>query len=163
MIRLLQQGYVVLMNLITRVRQDQKSCKRFKRLATVIQKYGHMYYHFVQEVLPRIILLVSPGHKPFLDADTKLLTFGSEHEFKWLAALGISRDMVEVYDPTIQYCAEELLVPEVSPVVTPPKENYDLVRAASSTLSILHIPVLTLALLYAAAVSIRPGGEAPTP
>ncbi len=82
-----------------------------------------MYYHFVQEVLPRIIML-----RPFLNDDTKLLTFGAEYEFKWLAELGITRDMVEIYDPSKQYCAEELLVPTMSPVVTPPKENYELVR-----------------------------------
>ena len=88
-----------------------------------MQKYGHMYYHFVQEVLPRIILL-----RPFLDADTKLLTFGSPYELKWLAELGIPEHMIEVYDPSAQYCAEELLVPNMSPIVTPPKENYELVR-----------------------------------
>ena len=88
-----------------------------------MQKYGHMYYHFVQEVLPRIILL-----RPYLDADTKLLTFGSPYELKWLAELGIPEHMIEVYDPSAQYCAEELLVPNMSPIVTPPKENYDLVR-----------------------------------
>jgi len=83
-----------------------------------------MYYHFVQEVLPRIILL-----RPFLDADTKLLHFGSSYELKWLAELGIPADQVEIYDPSQQYCAEELIVPTLSPIVTPPKENYDLVRA----------------------------------
>ena len=98
-------------------------CKSFKRLATAVQKYGHMYYHFVQEVLPRIILL-----RPYLDADTKLLTFGSPYELKWLAELGIPEHMIEVYDPSAQYCAEELLVPNMSPIVTPPKENYELVR-----------------------------------
>ena len=65
------------------------SCKRFKRLATAVQKYGHMYHHFVLEVLPRVILL-----KPFLDADTKLLLFGSAHEAKWLEALGIPASQV---------------------------------------------------------------------
>lgn len=48
-----------------------------------------MYHHFVLEVLPRVILL-----KPFLDADTKLLLFGSAHEAKWLEELGIPASQV---------------------------------------------------------------------
>ena len=59
---------------------------RHGRLASVVQKYGHMYYHFLHEVLPRVILL-----RPYLDAGTKLLTFGSEHEYQWLEALGIPK------------------------------------------------------------------------
>lgn len=35
---------------------------------------------------------------------------------------------VEVYDPSLQYCADELLVPSVSPIITPPRENFELVR-----------------------------------
>lgn len=103
------------------------SCKHFPRLATVIQKYGHMYYHFVQEVIPRIILL-----HPHLDKDTKVLTFGAAHEAKWLAELGIGADQIEVYDPELEYCADELLVPSVSPIITPPKENYQLVRTGEN-------------------------------
>ena len=110
--------------------QDQP-CRRFKRLATAVQKYGHMYYHFVQEVLPRIILL-----KPFLDADTKLLTFGSSYEINWLAELGIPEEQIEVYDPSQQYCADELLVPSASTIVTPPKENYELVSAVARHIAI---------------------------
>jgi hypothetical protein len=153
-----------------------------------------MYYHFIQEALPRIILL-----KPFLEEpETKLLVFGQEYEYKWLEELGISRDQVggylelvgqrgqgfvlsptllslgelareattasspmlaqptaprlgslsspldachvcisiflvvvlqvEVYNPDLVYCAKQLLVPTMSEVVTPPRENYELVR-----------------------------------
>ena len=31
---------------------DQLPCKRIQRLATVIQKYGHMYYHFLDGEWP---------------------------------------------------------------------------------------------------------------
>ncbi|KAG1674239.1 hypothetical protein FOA52_013859 [Chlamydomonas sp. UWO 241] len=105
-----------------------KPCRHFKRLATVVQKYGHMYYHFMQEVLPRVILL-----REFLDDDTKLLTFGSDHEYKWLEALGVQRDQIEVYRPDELYCVDELIVPTMSEVVTPPKENYELLRTAFRT------------------------------
>ena len=77
------------------------------------------------EVLPRVLLL-----KPYLTPGTKLLTFGGSHEAKWLAELGIPADMVEVYDPSTLYCADELLVPNPVSVITPAKEGYEHVRRA---------------------------------
>ena len=35
---------------------------------------------------------------------------------------------MEVYNPDLVYCANHLLVPTMSEVVTPPRENYELVR-----------------------------------
>lgn len=37
-----------------------------QRMASVVQRYGHMYYHFVADTVPRLALL-----KDHLDADTK--------------------------------------------------------------------------------------------
>lgn len=101
-------------------------CKRFNKLATTIQKYGHMYYHFVQEVLPRITLM-----QPYLDADTKILMFGAPYEAAWLQLLGINPAQVEIYDPTVYYCADELIVPSPSKIITPAKEGYLELRAAA--------------------------------
>jgi hypothetical protein len=81
-----------------------------------------MYHHFVLEVLPRILLLL-----PHIDSNTKILTFGSPYEQKWLTELGIQPHQTVIYDPTVEYCADELLVPSSSPAITPPKENYDMV------------------------------------
>eukprot|EP00798_Chlamydomonas_sp_ICE-L_P021392 gene21392-28347_t len=194
----------------------QVECKPFKRLASTIQKYGHMYYHFVLEVLPRFILLrpyldddtkiligatprfillrpyldddtkilmfgAPPLHpsipspllpftplpptevlprfillrpyldddtkilmfgasyqaevlpriillKPCLDDDTKILMFGAPYEAGWLELLNISLDRVEVYDPTATYCADELLLPNPSHVITPAKEGILMLR-----------------------------------
>eukprot|EP00798_Chlamydomonas_sp_ICE-L_P008682 gene8682-34129_t len=100
-------------------------CKRFKRLATGIQKYGHMYYHFLQEVLPQVLML-----KPFLDEDTKLLMFGASYEQGWLDLIGIPSSMIEIYDPSEIYCAEELLVPSSTTVITPSKEGFMRLRDA---------------------------------
>ena len=49
----------------------------YAKLATTIQQYGHMYYHFVVETLPKLVLL-----KEVLDEDEeiKLLVWGKEHE-----------------------------------------------------------------------------------
>jgi hypothetical protein len=33
--------------------QAQASCERYNSLASIVQRYGHMYYHFVEEALPR--------------------------------------------------------------------------------------------------------------
>eukprot|EP00195_Chlamydomonas_chlamydogama_P012996 CAMPEP_0202900852 /NCGR_PEP_ID=MMETSP1392-20130828/12071_1 /ASSEMBLY_ACC=CAM_ASM_000868 /TAXON_ID=225041 /ORGANISM="Chlamydomonas chlamydogama, Strain SAG 11-48b" /LENGTH=784 /DNA_ID=CAMNT_0049587305 /DNA_START=364 /DNA_END=2719 /DNA_ORIENTATION=+ len=107
----------------TKEQLDATKCKHFKRLATTIQKYGQMYYHFIQEVIPRIILL-----RPFLNEETKVLTFGAPYEAAWLQYLGIPPEHMEVYDPTATYCADELLVPSPSAVIIPPKENYGLLR-----------------------------------
>jgi hypothetical protein len=32
-------------------------CTKHGRLASVIQRYGHMYYHFLEETLPRYLAL----------------------------------------------------------------------------------------------------------
>ena len=49
----------------------------YRKLATTIQQYGGMYYHFVVETLPKLILL-----KEYLDLDedVMLLMWGKGHE-----------------------------------------------------------------------------------
>eukprot|EP00798_Chlamydomonas_sp_ICE-L_P006228 gene6228-2846_t len=102
---------------------ENLDCKPLKRLASTIQKYGHMYYHFLLEALPRLILL-----KPYLDENTKVLMFGAPYEAGWLEYLGIPLEAVEVYDPTLTYCADELIVASPATIITPAKEGYQLLR-----------------------------------
>ena len=49
----------------------------YAKLATTIQQYGHMYYHFVVETLPKLVLLKETLDE---DEDVKLLMWGKEHE-----------------------------------------------------------------------------------
>ena len=83
-------------------------------------------------MLPRIILL-----KPYLDDDTKILMFGAPYEAGWLELLNISLDRVEVYDPTATYCADELLLPNPSHIITPAKEGILMVSAGSQCLGLI--------------------------
>ena len=53
------------------------ACERHARLASLVSRYGHMYYHFVEEVLPRVVLLQESG---LLTPDTQLLTWGEPYE-----------------------------------------------------------------------------------
>lgn len=58
--------------------QAGAECERHTALASVVQKYGHMYYHFVEEALPRMALLL----KAQLPPGTKLLTWGAPYEYE---------------------------------------------------------------------------------
>ena len=99
----------------------------FPKLATVIQRYGHMYYHWLEETLPRVVMLQDAGA---LTPDTKILTWGKPYEEAWLTALGVRSDQIVVYDPEALYCADVLLVPTPVPRITPPKEGLLAVRSA---------------------------------
>jgi len=101
--------------------------RRHRRLATVIQRYGHMYYHWLEETLPRIVALLAAGA---LTPDTRLLTWGQPYEAAWLRALGVDPNSVVVYDPEAVHCADALLVPTPVPRVTPPREALAAVRSA---------------------------------
>eukprot|EP00798_Chlamydomonas_sp_ICE-L_P012641 gene12641-15875_t len=172
-------------------------CKPVKRLASTIQKYGHMYYHFILEVLPRLILM-----RPYLNDQTKILMFGAPHEAGWLELLAIpqsmvevgaspphphealpqrsdnnphilevlprliltrpyfndqtkilmfgapygsvclellanSTSMVEVYDPTTVYFAEEVIVPSPTSIITSEKEGFQRLREAYGASDVL--------------------------
>jgi hypothetical protein len=84
--------------------QAAAACERHPVLASVVQRYGHMYYHFVMETLPRVALLAQSGR---LTADTKLLTWGQPYEYEYLEALGVSRSQVVPFDASKVYCAGE--------------------------------------------------------
>lgn len=99
----------------------------FPRLATVIQRYGHMYYHWLEETLPRVVMLQDAG---VLTPETKLLTWGKPYEEAWLTALGVRSDQIVAYDPEAVYCSDVLLVPTPVPRITPPKEGLLAVRSA---------------------------------
>lgn len=61
--------------------QALASCERHGSLATVIQRYGHMYYHFLEEALPRVALLLEAAGGAW-PAGLKLLTWGQPYEYQ---------------------------------------------------------------------------------
>lgn len=101
--------------------------RRYTRLASIVQRYGHMYYHFLIEALPRVVMLQEAGA---LTLTTKLLTWGQSYEAAWLGALGVSKDQMVTFDPEAIYCADVLLIPTPVPRITPPKEALLSVRSA---------------------------------
>lgn len=105
----------------------QQCTHHFSRMATVIQRYGHMYYHWLEETLPRLVMLQDAGA---LTPTTKLLTWGQPYEIEWLQALGVHPDQIVTYDPETLYCADLLFVPTPVPRITPPKESLMAVRSA---------------------------------
>ena len=105
----------------------QQCTHHYPRMASVIQRYGHMYYHWVEETLPRVVMLQDAG---VLTPDTKLLTWGKPYEAAWLQALGVHPDQIVTYDPEVLYCADLLFVPTPVPRITPPKESLMAVRSA---------------------------------
>lgn len=68
----------------------------------VIQQYSNMYYHFVSEILPRIIIA-----KPYLDRDpdAKILIWDSPYVRSYLEEIGISVERIEPFDPFVRYAA----------------------------------------------------------
>jgi len=86
-----------------------------------------MYYHFLLEALPRVVLLQEAG---VLTPDTKILTWGQPYEAAWLSALGVSSDQLVPFDPEAIYCADEVLVPTPIARITPPREALDSLRVA---------------------------------
>lgn len=107
--------------------QCQQRDHQYPQLASIIQRYGHMYYHFLVEALPRVVMLQRAG---VLTPSTKLLTWGQPYEAAWFAALGISQDQLVVFDPEAVYCAEILYLPTPIPRITPPREALLLLRDA---------------------------------
>ncbi|KAL4425168.1 hypothetical protein ABPG75_009184 [Micractinium tetrahymenae] len=105
--------------------QAAASCEPFSALATVVQRFGAMYYHFLEEALPRVALLQSSG---LLTSDVKLLTWGQPYEYEYLDLLGIPRSQVVPFNASRVYCADRLLVPTPTPRITPPREALGLVR-----------------------------------
>ncbi|XRA97161.1 Ephrin_rec_like domain-containing protein [Pycnococcus provasolii] len=113
------------------------SQKHYKLLATTIQKYGHMYFHFMLETLQKIVML-----KPHMDAhpEMKILTWGSSWEKAFLKKLGISESRVVKYEPYVEngsdipgvvdYSADALLMPTPSMRITPSREGLMLTREA---------------------------------
>lgn len=104
---------------------DRAACERYPELASLIQRYGWQYWHFVAETLPRAALLV-----PLLGPDTKVLVWGSPWEAGFFARLGISADRLVTYEPSKVYCAGTLLFPTPTPRITPPREALALTRTA---------------------------------
>ena len=66
----------------------------YAKLATTIQQYGHMYYHFVVETLPKLVLLKETLDE---DDDVKLLMWGKEHEKMVRYCMHISLSLEQAY------------------------------------------------------------------
>ena len=98
--------------------------EHFPLLATTIQRYGHMYYHFVVETLPKLALLKRAG----LPEGTKILMWGESYEQKFLDILGIPPEMVVKYDPLKVYKADVLFFPTPVPRITPARESLEMTR-----------------------------------
>ena len=98
--------------------------QHFPLLATTIQRYGHMYYHFVVETLPKLVLLKEAG----LPEGTKILMWGEPYEQKFLDILGIPEEAVVKYDPLKVYTADVLFFPTPVPRITPARESLEMTR-----------------------------------
>lgn len=102
---------------------------QYDALATTIQKYGYMYFHFVEETLPKLVLLKDSGVLEKYP-DMKILMWGQPYEASFLELLGIEGDRVVVYEPHQTYHADVLAFPTPSARITPAKESLELVRQA---------------------------------
>ena len=69
-------------------------------LVTVIQKYSNMYYHFVDEILPRIALA---RDYLIMNPNAKLLLWDSPIIRSYVEALGISSAQIIPFDPEVRY------------------------------------------------------------
>jgi hypothetical protein len=88
-----------------------------------------MYYHFLGEALPRMVLMQQQLQD---DPSIKFLTWGQPYEHSYLELLGItdpSSQMVK-YNPSAVYCIDELYVPSPIPRITPSRESLMSVRQA---------------------------------
>ena len=111
-------------------------------LGTLIQPFGWMYYHFVVETLPKVVLLrdalPAAASLPRLTAaadawnasGARLLLWGAPWEADWLQLLGVPRGAAVTYNPETRYAASLLLLPSPVPSVTPPSEALHAARAA---------------------------------
>jgi len=100
--------------------------EHFDALASTIQKYGHMYYHFVAEGLPKFVMLRNAG----LPEGTKVLTYGMPFEAEFLDRLGFDDADLVPYDTDKTYSADVLFMPTPTPRITPPLEALESVREA---------------------------------
>jgi hypothetical protein len=100
--------------------------EHYPLLATTVQRYGHMYYHFVVETLPKLVLLKQAG----LPEGTKILMWGEPYEQKFLDILGIPQEYVVKYDPLKVYTADTLFFPTPVPRITPAREALEATREA---------------------------------
>jgi len=113
----------------TTVDEAKNECIHINKAATFIQRYGHMYYHFLGEALPRMVLMQQQLQD---DPSIKILTWGQPYEQSYLELLGItdpSSQMVK-YNPSAVYCIDELYVPSPIPRITPSRESLMSVRQA---------------------------------
>lgn len=112
--------------------------RKYELLATTVQKYGHMYYHFLVETLQKFALL-----KPHLDAhpSMQVLSWNSPYEAVFLRAMGVDPSRVVTYEPyvdlpgedepaVVDYQADALLMPTPTLRITPSREGLMTTRAA---------------------------------
>lgn len=130
----------------------ERATERFGTLATLIQPYGWMYYHFVCETLPKLVQLrdvlpaeswgggegaaastppangsssdSSGGDSGGGDAPSplRLLLWGQPWEAAWLELLRIPRGAPVALRPDTRYAASTLLLPSPVEAVTPSRE-----------------------------------------
>jgi len=104
--------------------------EKFQQLASVVQSFSYMYYHFLVETLSRII---SVQRSSFYNPSTKFLLQldKSTTEYEYLDMLGITSEKIVKYDKNKVYQAEELLFPTPVPRITgATKESLSRVRRA---------------------------------
>lgn len=115
--------------------QAKESCVRLRgRVATVIQRYGHMYYHFLAETVPRVTMLLNDLQS---NTSIRLLSWGEPYEQEYLSIMGVPKVQLIRYDPSTVYCIDELLLPTPTPRITPPLES---LRATRSALHVRNLP-----------------------
>ena len=105
---------------------DGPADEHFDALASTVQKYGHMYYHFVAEGLPKFVMLKQAG----LPEGTKVLTYGMPFEKEYLDRLGFQGEDLVPYETDKAYSADVLYMPTPTPRITPPREALESVREA---------------------------------
>lgn len=137
---------------------DDMVIKTAKTYVNVIQQYSNMYYHFVSEIFPRVIIA-----KPYLDQDpeAKILIWDTPYVRSYLEEIGISAERIEAFDPFVRYAAlspwhlvmnnsigarpldatlvkcvkcryfaNRMIYPTPTPRITPCKESLELTRKA---------------------------------
>lgn len=74
--------------------------KEFDVLINPIQRFSNMYYHFLDEILPRIVLAL-----PYLEKypEAKILMWDEPFVRAYLEKLGISEDRIEPFDIYSRY------------------------------------------------------------
>lgn len=105
--------------------ERNKKVKHYNKLATVIQKWGYGFYHFMCEQLPKIIYL----KKYLSNDDIKLLTFYNDTFIKELLELcGIKSTEIVPFDNNFNYSVGQLYVSKPIYCGNPSREDIDLIR-----------------------------------